>query len=350
LPRITDGQPQASLEDIQVALDEFVQSEQRPQVLSLADVRAAVTKRLDRLDSVDSHLLSMYHSDAMAHALPNLDEAQVFLDAPWRRSLVATDGNRAYVPDAPPDIPRFRESAEKLRQLFHTNYYGGGASAGARQRMDEACDRLALDLALSSHTFVTSRPGVQSESIEGGHDEPAADFLFLRPSRPKDGGKGTDDDATASRMVASDAARHLVGDWTVGVPFPRDYVFENPYGEADAGHENEQFEAYRSRIALGKDISASQPVTARQHDDSQDPQTTFASYFAGSAVRRPDDGHVVRVDKDTGGIPALRHTQPEALGPSTSSQISPALPAFSQIVPGVHANRKPPKKKRLGGF
>jgi hypothetical protein len=351
LPDTIKSRPQASPEDIQLAIDEFVQSEQRPQVLSLADVRAAITKRLDGLD-VDSHLLSVYHADATLYHHTSLDKANVFRDAPWRRSLVATDGNnRAYIPDTPSDLPRFGESAEKLRQLFNTNY--DGASAGARQKMDVACDRLALDLALSSRIFVTSEPGVRVKAVDGG-DQPASDFQFLRPSKPKSGRKTDDDDDAADAatlMVASDAARHLVSDWKVGEPFPPDYVYTNPYDEADADGDG-QSDAFRNRVALGKDISASQPVLpSRQQDHIPDPQATFTRYFAGSVPPQPDPGHIPRVDSAPHqAVPTLTFTQPEAFDPFASSQMSQALPAFSQFVPGAHANRKPAKKKRLGGF
>jgi hypothetical protein len=339
------------LEEVRQAVDE-ADKEQRAPVLSLAEVKAEVTKQADNLD-LDSRILSAYHPDAKPHSLANVTEGKTCPnDAPWRRSLVTDAGRSALFPGAPSmDVSRVAEEAERLRRLFHPNCER--ASTRARERMDKACERLAEDLALSSQVFLTTtgETGEKVKAADGNVDVDVTDFTFLRPSKTKDGGEGN------GPLVPSDAARQLVSEWTLGEPFPDDdYVYEDPYGEPDPEKTDEQLEAYRERLAQGN-ISASQPtaVSRRKRDaaavvPTEEPEAIFARHFI-DASSQPEHHHDEDDVVPPPQPPPPPNFHPEVFDPLASSQMSSFSqpPALSQIVPGAHANRKK-KRKRIGGF
>lgn len=201
-----------------------------------------------------------------------------------------------------------------------------------------ACDQIAVDLSLSRDVSSADTPqapavGVQDQAMSTYDrltDLPELQYGFFKPVKA-DGS-----------IPTSDAARALLSEWTLGAdPLVRP-PFNNPYSQQvkDEKVANKQLKAFKTRIAQGVDVSASQPVSAfRRPQPASTQLPPLTTTAAAPAVPRSDLELTPRQGR-------FAMSQSQNL---VSTQQETPMP-FTQMMPGAHGGRPAKKKKRKGGF
>lgn len=199
-----------------------------------------------------------------------------------------------------------------------------------------ACEQIAVDLSLSRDVSSADTPqppavGIQDQAMSTYDrlaDLPELEYGFFKPVKA-DGS-----------IPTSDAARALLSEWTLGAdPLVRP-PFSNPYSQQvkDEKIANKQLKAFKTRIAQGVDVSASQPLSAFRRPQPANTQLPPPP-TAAPPVSRTEIELTPRQ-----GRSAMAQSQKLA-----SSQQETPMP-FTQMMPGAHGGRPAKKKKRMGGF
>lgn len=204
-----------------------------------------------------------------------------------------------------------------------------------------ACDQVAVDLALSRDVLFSEGPAPVPEgssnkamtSYDRVTELPDVEYGYFKPI-----------DAQGN-TPSSDAARALLSEWTLGADPSIRPAFVNPYGQQikDQKVANTQLKAFKTRIAAGVGVSASQPLPGTRSR----PSRPNMGRLPEMKRRGEDDGEALGVERNE----SSSQYQPEAQIPSsTQAETQPA--PFTQMLPGAHGGRPAvkKKKKRTGGF
>lgn len=205
-----------------------------------------------------------------------------------------------------------------------------------------ACDQIAVDLALSRDVLSVEIPlaplnGVVDRSMSSYDrlaDLPNLEYGYFKPVR-------SDGD-----IPTSDAARALLSEWTLGANPAVRPPFKNPYSQQikDEKVANIQLKAFKTRIATGAGVSASQPAPGA---GSHRPSRPFIARLPSIGNREVSpEGNEREVSTQAR---AEVQVQTQTLN-STQAETQP-MP-FTQMLPGAHGGRPAAKKKkkRAGGF
>lgn len=222
------------------------------------------------------------------------------------------------------------QAGERLTQTYNSEQTTADDETLGRRALKFACGQIATDLLLSREIFGQQKPAQPDPdevdetmlNYEQQADLPAIEYGFFKPTRLGD-----------KSPYEQPAARALLSEWKLGANPALRPPFENPYDEAKMQERaaNKQFEAYRSRIAGGMDMSASQPMpNARMEPSKHKPK------------------HRVRQTRQEEQAQSQPQAQSFSQSQSQSETRGPA-PMFTQVLAGAHGGR-PAKKKRLGGF
>jgi hypothetical protein len=204
-----------------------------------------------------------------------------------------------------------------------------------------ACDQAVVDLALSrdvhsAETPMYPMPGAKDKLMtdyERLSDMPNFEYGFFRPT---------------TMAITSDATRALLSEWKLGADPASRPAYQNPYSQQvqDERVSNKQLNAFKTRIAQGVGISASQPAAAFHHE----PQTLPRAISSKSSTNR--DPSIIQASQPT----VIREA---TIQPMSQPPLSLSLPQsesetqmpFTQMEPGAHGGRPAKKKKkRAGGF
>jgi hypothetical protein len=282
-------------------------------------------------------------------------------------------------------------AARALQSIYRISQRPGEPPEGQKLREAQvfACEQLAVDLALSrqvlsAHPIQAPYPGEVDESMmlfDSIAEIPSIDFGYFNPvlKRSKPGQTALD----------TPAARALLSEWKLGADPEVRPAYNNPYDDRQQQERiaNKQYAAYRSRVAEGQQISASQPAYQTHRDATKGKQRDVAGGKKASAQKRAVryEGHKSQndlrsVDEERDEEPVLEsgqaaqpghngsrehRTQTQASLESqtqsqsqsqtqmqtqtqTQTQTRPTMP-YSQVVPGAFGGR-PVKRKRVGGF
>jgi hypothetical protein len=204
-----------------------------------------------------------------------------------------------------------------------------------------ACDQVAVDLALSRDVLSVEIPlaplkGVTDRSMSSYDrlaDLPNIEYGYFKPVR-------SDGD-----IPSSDAARALLSEWTLGADPSLRPPFKNPYGQQikDEKVANKQLKAFKTRIATGAGVSASQPAPGA---GAPRPSRPFSARLPAIGNREVSLG-------DERGPSTQPHAEIQTQTRTLSSTQAETQPmAFTQMLPGAHGGRSAAKKKkkRAGGF
>ena len=201
----------------------------------------------------------------------------------------------------------------------------------AVRSLNYACSQVATDLGLSRDILGSDKP-VEPDPDEV--DEPM--LMYERAAELPDVELGFFKPAILDGQVTiqTPAVRALLSEWKLGANPNLRPPYENPYDEAKTAERaaNKQFEAYRSRIVGGMDISASQPMPAIRRETKPKPKQ-----------------RIRRIEEESGPLPSQPQSQIYTQAQTQTQTQAQAPMPFSQVVPGAHGGR-PTKKKRVGGF
>jgi hypothetical protein len=282
-------------------------------------------------------------------------------DAPWHYDLTPVLRNLDL------DIPKDPQAlVDHLRQ-----YDLASETATSSRIQSDACEQLALDLALSTDVL-SARPFVcpmndnldaletmsrATEAMSLVDEPPPVQLGYLRPKPTTvTSGRSSAQSRTASpasqEFECPMGVRLLLKEWEVGTD-PRGYTYEDPYDESNGDF---------IPIRRPRDIeSSTQPTQTIKPTQSQRPPLVVASKSLllpmSTAVDVPTHQRLgIHSQGSTNKAPLFRtgsQTTTNDPGIGTFSQ-SQDFMTSTQILPGPYGGRQPikkkPVKKRLGGF
>lgn len=241
-----------------------------------------------------------------------------------------------------PDVPTELSGALQDMYSCMRHRQSSGASSDQVSKTEAAhrfaCDQIAMDLALSRQVTSMQKPLKPTRDV---FDRAMTSYDRLAELPEIEYGYFTPVDSNGNTPT-SDAARALLSEWTLGADPSIRPPFVNPYGQQIKNHKaaNTQLKAFKTRIATGAGVSASQPLPG---------MTQLAHRFAKfSDIRRgTEGGELPIVPRDA---PASQ-LKPEIQMPSSTQSETQPIP-LTQMLPGAHGGRPAAKKrkKRTGGF
>lgn len=282
-------------------------------------------------------------------------------DAPWHSDLTPV------LSKLDSDIPKDPQAL-----VDHLRQYVLASEAGTSpQIQSDACEQLALDLALSTDVL-SIRPFVSpmndnldaletmsraTEAMSLVDEPPPVQLGYLRPKHTT----VTSSRSSAQSRTASPASqefdcpmgvRLLMKEWEIGTD-PRGYTYEDPYDKSDG-----DFNSIRRRP---RDIESSTQLTQTiTQTQSQRPPLVVASKSLippiSTATEVPTHQRLgIQSQGSTNKAPLFRTgSQTTTNDPGITSSQSQDFITSTQILPGPYGGRQPikkkPVKKRLGGF
>lgn len=304
---------------------------------SQADVIATSTSTFTSADAIDS---SAILPEAIMRELEQLSLAsKVDFTYAIEKDLL---GHVSTDPSNPSQMSQILQALYACSRHRKTAEGCTGTSTSATEMAHRfACDQVAVDLALSRNVLAAATPLSATTSSTMDHsmssyerlaDLPNIEYGYFKPVRA---------DGT---IPTSDAARALLSEWTLGANPAIRPPFKNPYDQRmkDEKVANIQLKAFKTRIAQGVGVSASQPLPGVFR--ASRPRSVGLPMLAdvedvAETSRKPQDQYTPQVQSQI---------QAEARS-STQTETQP-MP-FTQMLPGAHGGRPAKKKKkRAGGF
>lgn len=258
-----------------------------------------------------------------------------------------------------PDIIGNTQAVVDRLKTYNTTPDGDRTSESSVREAD-ACEQLAMDLALSTDVYSGKGFSKPSDNLEDAMETmslaasvlsldstepPPVHFSFLSPFLKQIANHYPDDDNSHAgdnppEELMSLGVRLLVNEWTVGTD-PKEYVYEDPYRDEKQTKPTPLLQSRRSQTTLA--ATQSQIQSQRPPPVKVTPMAPPA-VIPSQGVRRP----AVQTQNFVMGF--SQGDNGDDLG---SSQ--PHMIISTQIVPGPFGGRSAPVKKkavkkRVGGF
>lgn len=292
------------------------------------------------IESVDAASIPVESIERELDRLSLIDKAEFSFRIPKELlGHVSTDADA----DDPAKMSRALQDLYEIRRHGQTTASSASQVTATETAHRFACDQVAVDLALSREVMFSRAPTLIQEgssdlamtSYDRLADVPDIEYGYFKPV-----------DAHGN-TPSSDAARALLSEWTLGANPSVRPPFVNPYGQQikDQKEANTQLKAFKTRIATGLGVSASQPMPGVSRPLSSRPAMAGLSEF--SRLGKENDSQVLREDRTA----SASQNQPEMQIASSTQAETQSVP-FTQMLPGVHGGRPAvkKKKKRTGGF
>ena len=247
----------------------------------------------------------------------------------------------------------------------HLRQYNIAPEEAAPSKIEsDACEQLALDLALSTDVLSSRLSAhaakdnldaleTMSRATEAMSltDEPPP--VYLSYLWPKSGDATSSNSGTRSRISSPGSreldcpmgVRLLLKDWEVGAD-PGEYVYEDPYEES-----------YREVVPIRRSKNIKSFTQTTMPTQLQRPPLVIASKSLAAPVALPNVPAQERLSTQpqvpTNRAPMFRTGSQITANDSTVGTASQEFVTSTQIVPGPYGGRqsiKKPAKKRMGGF
>ena len=320
-----------------------------PSIISY-DVAFRAGEEPEHFSRADFLAKSALSSSATFETLKDGSLAPELIKAPWDRSLKST--LQCLDKDFHSDPGELMGYIHK----FNLDYEDEGDGPNpAREFERAACKELAVDLALSSHTFSDtpfSKPSeidqtleTMTEALSLGGEPPPLEFGYLKPIIRRTKYSQADDASTSEQLEVPMGVRMLLKDWDTSDP--EKYSYSDLYGGVDDGESSKP--AKSAAVTQLRDFVAESqrpPHIVASH--IQRPPAILASSAVPPAI--PDFAQRAvprRIQQES--LPVFP-TQAESQG----SRASQDALASTQVLPGPYGGRPAVKKKvvkkRMGGF
>lgn len=315
------------------------------------------------------------------------------------RSAQSTLLQQTLIPDLPPELIDLIAKSAELKRRYHIPEMCDQALPTVDRLASDACDQVALDLALSARIYatvaMTGNPVLAEASntpFAIDEEPPSLQFTYFRPqlfgyskeeedakNRNSPGGDTDDDsnedevqvsmEATTKLSIRSSGARALLSEWALGTQLD-DYAWTNPYdvdtsdsgnGKAAGDLEGKRMKTngkrrmhgrdHASDAALGVKVPRLVPITRKGYYESTERQR------AGIPPTSPA-AHPIGKDYSASQPAPQLFMNDYSSQPQSQSQSQRPSGGMSQVVPGVFGgdvNAKAKeivkkKKKRMSGF